>query len=131
MSARLQAEAALKKGGGLFGAFFGISADTYQDAAEKFQRAGLAFKGSKRCALSAASRASRGGASVALGATYVFLRVVVDIVYAGADAAKAYQRAGECFVSCGATVLAHPARLPRALCSGDRLHGPCAHSGCR
>lgn len=45
-----EAEAALKKGGGLFGAFFGISADTYQDAAEKFQRAGLAFKGSKRWA---------------------------------------------------------------------------------
>lgn len=104
MSARLQAEAALKKGGGLFGAFFGISADTYQDAAEKFQRAGLAFKGSKRCALLRRQQGRPwGSANAQLGSSRRCRRVAHSFFSAGADAAKAYQRAGECFVSSSRT----------------------------
>jgi hypothetical protein len=45
----LQAEAALRKGGGLFGGLFGISADKYEDAGEKFSRAGKGFAASRRC----------------------------------------------------------------------------------
>ena len=45
----LQGEAAMKKAGGLFGGLFGTSTDQLEDAADKFTRAGNAFKATKRC----------------------------------------------------------------------------------
>ena len=39
----------MKKAGGLFGGLFGTSTDKLEDAADMFNRAGNAFKASKRC----------------------------------------------------------------------------------
>lgn len=48
----------MKKAGGFFGGLFGTSTDALEDAGDKFNRAGNAFKASKRCASRSAAQES-------------------------------------------------------------------------
>ncbi len=44
-----QGDQILKKGGGFFSSMFGTASTTYEDAAERFSRAGMAYKGTRKC----------------------------------------------------------------------------------
>ena len=104
----LQAEAELKKGGGLFGGLFGGGTERFENAAEKFQRAGHAYKASKNWA---------GAAATYVKAADAFKKAKSD-----GDVANCYIEGARCYIKAGdsktATDLIENEALPRMVDAG-------------
>ena len=104
----MQAEAELKKGGGLFGGLFGGGTERYENAAEKFQRAGHAYKASKNWA---------GAAATYVKAADAFKKAKSD-----GDVANCYIEGARCYIKAGdsktATDLIENEALPRMVDAG-------------
>lgn len=102
-----EAESSLKKGG-VFGNLFGVSDERYQDAGEKFTRAGNAFKAAK--AWASAARAYQKSAES-------FVKGKSD-----SDASSSYIECARCYIKAGdsrsGTEILETHALPRIIDSG-------------
>jgi alpha-soluble NSF attachment protein len=105
---RRQAEATLKKGGGLVGSLFGGGQERYEDAADKLQRAGHAYKAAKNWA---------GAAGAYSKAADCFKKAKND-----GDTANCFIEAARCYIKAGdsktATSLIENEALPRMVDAG-------------
>ena len=106
-----QGDQILKKGGGFFSSMFGTASTTFEDAAERFSRAGLAYKGSRKC-----KRGEKRGTDPASFIRKHLCTLQCDLSagsishhvhdvsffymhFPGSEAANAYKKAAETFVS--------------------------------
>ena len=103
-----EAEASLKKGGGLFGALFGGGQERYEDAADKLQKAGHAYKASKNWPSAAA--------------TYVKAADCFKKAKSDGDTANCFIEAARCYIKAGdsttASSLLENEALPRMVDAG-------------
>ena len=103
-----EAEAALKKGGGLFGALFGGGQERYEDAADKLQKAGHAYKAAKNWPSAAA--------------TYVKAADCFKKAKNDGDTANCFIEAARCYIKAGdsstASSLLENEALPRMVDAG-------------